>query len=75
MNEIRNELLYILSMMKRDTTDENEKENQQIDLAELLQRFEYDIKDQLKDIEYKKEQLEDNLKTLAYVREKLDIYK
>lgn len=75
MNEIRNELLYILSMMKRDTTDKNEKENQQIDLVELLQRFEYDIKDQLKDIEYKKEQLEDNLKTLAYVREKLDIYK
>ncbi len=73
MNEIRNELLTILSMMKRDTKTEDGKENQEIDLYQLLERFEYDIKDQLKDIEYKKEQLENNLETLKYVRKELGI--
>ena len=75
MNEIRNELLYILAMMKRDTTDENGKENQQLDLEQLLERFEYDIKKQLKDIEYKEEELKNNLETLYYVRKELNINK
>ena len=73
INEIRNELLEILSMMKKDTTTEEGRENQQVSLYQLLQRFEYDINDQLKELDYKKRQLEDNLKTLEYVRKELGI--
>lgn len=73
MNEIRNELLYILSIMNCDITTEEGKENQLLNVEQLLERFEYDIKDQLKEIKYKQEELEANLKTLQYVREKLGI--
>jgi len=73
MNEIRNELLEILRMMKRDTNDENEKENRQLDLTLLLQRFECDINAQLKEIRYKEQDLMDNLKTLEYVRKELGV--
>lgn len=73
MNEIRNELLLILQIMKRNTNDENEKEQQECDLYQLLQRFEYDIKDKLRHLEYEKEDLENNLKTLEYVRKELGV--
>lgn len=72
MNEIRNELLLIKSIMTRYNTEE-EKYDRQIDLERLLERFEYDIKDQLKDIQYKEQELLDNLKTLEYVRKELRI--
>ena len=64
MNEIRNELLNLLSYVKYQDTWR---------LEQLLERFEIDIKEQLKDIEYKKQELEDNLKTLEYVRKELGI--
>ena len=73
MNEIRNELLEILRMMRTDTSSEIGKENQQLYLSMLLERFEYDIKDQLKDIQYKEQELLDNLKTLEFVRKELGI--
>ena len=63
-NEMRNELLEILKLMQTE-------DNVDIYLSTLLDRFEYDIKDQLEEIEHKKEQLEANLDTLKYVREKL----
>ena len=72
-NEIRNELLCILAMMKRNTNDENEKDQQECDLHQLLQRFEYDIKDKLRRLQYEKEDLENNLKTLEYVRKELGV--
>lgn len=61
MSEIRNELLGILSLVKDDDKD--------FRISMLLDRFETDIKSQLEDLEYKKRQLEDNLKTLDYVKE------
>lgn len=64
MNEIRNELLGILKLMQ--TTD-----NVDIYLSTLLDRFEYDIKDKLEDIENEKQELERNLETLKYVRKEL----
>lgn len=66
MNEIRNELLMILQMEKQ--TDSEERK---LRLEWLLERFENDIKDQLKEIEYKKEQLDNNLEVLEYVRNEL----
>lgn len=72
MNEIRNELLLIRSMMIRCDT-ETGKENRQLDLERLLERFQYDIERQLEDLKYKKEELEDNLKTLEFVRKELNI--
>lgn len=65
-NEIRNELLMILQMEKQ--TDSKERK---LRLKWLLERFEYDIKDQLKEVEYKKQQLEDNLEVLEYIRNEL----
>ena len=72
MNEIRNELLLIRSMMIRCDSEEG-KYDRQLDLERLLERFEYDIKDQLKDVQYKEQELLDNLKTLEFVRKELGI--
>ena len=66
MNEIRNELLMILQMEKQ--TDSEERK---LRLEWLLERFENDIKDQLKDLYYKKQQLDNNLEVLEYVRNEL----
>ena len=68
MNEIRNELLTImhLGLIK-------DKDDQRYQMEYLLERFEIDIKRQLEDIEYKKKELENNLETLKYVKEKLEI--
>lgn len=74
MNEIRNELLLIRSMMTRCDSEEG-KYDRQIDLERLLERFEYDLKSQLKDAEDKKKELENNLKTLEWVRKELNITK
>ena len=67
MNEMRNELLNLLHYIK------SPEDIKQIRLEMLLDRFEYDIKDQLNDIEHKKRELEDNLETLQYVRKELGI--
>lgn len=67
-NEIRNELLLIKDLVK-GATDEDKK----FQLEWLLDRFEYDIKTQLKDIEYKKQELKNNLETLEYVRKELGV--
>lgn len=67
MNEIRNELLTILNLIK------NGEDDRQFYIKLLLERFEYDIKDQLKNLEYKKQELEGNLQTLEYVRKEIGI--
>lgn len=64
-NEMRNELLGILSLMK--------SEDKEFKASMLLERFEYDIKDQQKELERKHKELEDNLKLLEYVRKELGI--
>lgn len=65
-NGIRNELLQLLSLIK-DT------DNKDFHLSMLLERFEDDIKTQLSEINFKKQQLEDNLKTLEYVKKELEV--
>lgn len=66
MNETRNQLLYILKLTQ--TTEDKELYTEL-----LLERYEIDIKRRLKEIEYEKQELEDNLETLAFVRKKLGI--
>ena len=66
MNETRNQLLYILKIAQ--TTEDKELYTEL-----LLERYEIDIKRRLKEIEYEKQDLEDNLETLAFVRKKLGI--
>lgn len=64
MNEIRNELLGILKLMQT-------KDNTDIYLSTLLERFEYDIKDKIEANNRENEELERNLETLKYVRKEL----
>lgn len=66
MNERRNQLLYILKLSQTD-------EDKELYTELLLERFDSDIKRRLKDLEYEKKELEENLETLAYVRSKLGI--
>ena len=61
MNEIRNELIYIDLIMNKP---EAEKSNY---YSLLIERFYYDIKDQLSDLEYKKKQLESNMELLKHI--------
>jgi hypothetical protein len=68
-NEIRNELLMLLQMEKQ--TDKKERK---LRLEWLLERFEYDIKDKLKELYYQKQQLDNNLEVLEYVKEELKKY-
>lgn len=68
MNETRNELLLIMEMAKAKT-----KEDKGFKLNWLLERFENDIKSQLKDLKYKQEELEENLKLLDYVKKEIDL--
>lgn len=63
ISERRNQLLSILYMVKQDK-EEDKKRN----LDNLLDSIERDIYNQLTDINYKKQRLEDDLETLEYVR-------
>ena len=65
-NEIRNELLNILTLTKT-----NDKE---FYTEFLLERFEIDINRQLADLKSKQKELEDNLKTLEYVKKEVKKY-
>ena len=62
MNEIRNELLYIDLIMNKESKEEKESYS-----IMLLERFYYDIEEQLKDIDYKREQLEQNKELLKHI--------
>ena len=64
--EIRNELLLILEMQQSKT-----KEDKELKLNWLLERFENDIKTRLRDLQSKQEQLENDLAVLEYVREEI----
>ena len=66
MNEIRNQLLYILKIAQ--TTEDKEMYTEF-----LLERYEIDIKRRLKEIEYEKQELEENLEKLEFVRKKIGI--
>lgn len=66
INETRNELLYINNIINTEGPEKNTF------TALLLERFYYDIKDQLSDLEYKKEVLESNMELLRYIIENND---
>ena len=66
MSEMRNELLLIKDLVKAKTDDDKN-----FTLKWLLERFEIDIKTQLKDLKDKQEELESNLKTLEYVKQNI----
>lgn len=68
INETRNELLTLINVAKYRKDDENSK----FYINLLLERFEYDLKDKLKDLEYETQQVKDNLKTLEYVKEEIE---
>lgn len=65
MNEIRNELLTILNMEK------NGEDDRKFYVDLLLERFEFDIKRQLEDLQNKEQELKGNLETLECVRSEL----
>ena len=66
ISERRNQLLSILYMLKQDK-EEDIKRN----LDNLLDSIERDINNQLTDINYRKQRLEDDLETLEYVRKEI----
>lgn len=61
INETRNELLYINNIINTEGPEKDAF------IALLLERFYYDIKDQLSDLGYKKEVLESNMELLKYI--------
>lgn len=61
INEIRNELIYIDLIMNKPEAEKNNY------CTLLLERFYYDIMDQLSDLEYKKKQLESNMELLKHI--------
>ena len=73
MNEMKDKLLLILSIMSKDTTTNEGKETQKIYLEQLLRQYEYDIAHQLNDLKHKQKLLEESLETLEYVKKELDV--
>ena len=65
ISETRNELLGILNLVKN--------EDKQFNLERLLERFEYDINNQLEELKTKEETLKNDLEVLEYVRKELGI--
>lgn len=66
-SETRNQLLTILSMVKAKE-DKDKKRN----LDWLLERYEINIKDQLKELRGKEAQLKEDLELLQYVKEEIE---
>ena len=64
-NEIRNELLSIMYYVI------GKEENKEYNLRTIFDSYERDIERQLKDLEYKKRELENNLDLLHYVKEEI----
>ena len=63
MNEIRNELLLLIPLVK--------KEDKKIYFDMLLERFESDLKKQKEDLKYKLKEIDDNIELLEYVKKEI----
>lgn len=72
MNETRNQLLHIEKLLKKD---KNKDADRLLDYAFLLERFKIEIDRKLKDLEYEKQELENNRELLNYIIEKNNIKK
>lgn len=70
MNETRNQLLHIEKLLK---TDKNQDADRLLDYAFLLERFKIEIDRKIKDLEYEKQELENNRELLKYIIEKNNI--
>lgn len=70
MNETRNQLLHIEKLLKKD---KNKDADRLLDYAFLLERFKIEIDRKLKDLEYEKQELENNRELLKYIIEKNNI--
>ena len=68
MNEIRNELLNILNMVK-----EKDQKQKDFQIDWLLENFKNDLEDKQKDLEYRLQEVKSNLETLKYVKEAIEI--
>ena len=70
MNETRNQLLHIEKLLKKD---KNKDADRLLDYAFLLERFKIEIDRKLKDLEYEKQELENNRELVNYIIEKNNI--
>ena len=70
MDETRNELLHILKQGKNNF--ENEK-MRLLNIDMLLDRFKYDLEDQLQHLEYKNQDLKENLKLIEEIKKELKL--
>lgn len=68
INETRNELLTLLTMIQRKNT-----EREAFHLECLLECFERDIQKKLEDLKLQEQTLKDNMEVLQYVKEQLNI--
>lgn len=66
VDKTRNELLIILSLSKK--SDDLSKK---IEIDNLLEQFEYDLKDRLADLIREQTKINDNLELLKYVKENI----
>ena len=66
-NEIRNELLLLLNYVKAEN-----KKDKDFQLEWLLERFKADIERQLEDLEYKQNELKNNLELVYYVKKEIE---
>lgn len=70
MNETRNQLLHIEKLLKKD---KNKDADRLLDYAFLLERFKIEIDRKIKDLEYEKQELENNRELVNYIIEKNNI--
>ena len=67
VDKTRNELLIILSLSKK-----SDDLSRKIEIDNLLEQFEYDLKDRLTDLIREQTKINDNLELLKYVKEKIE---
>lgn len=67
VDKTRNELLIILSLSKK-----SDDLSRKIEIDNLLEQFEYDLKDRLTDLIREQTKINDNLELLKYVKENIE---
>ena len=66
VDKTRNQLLIILSLSKK-----SDDLSRKIEIDNLLEQFEYDLKDRLADLIREQTKINDNLELLKYVKENI----
>ena len=65
MNEIRNELLLLRNM------ELGKEENRNFYIEQILERFQYDIEQQLEDLKHKEKELMQNMEIVKQLQKEL----